>query len=512
MRAHALLKNLEAGLWFHLENLNQSIRDIVAERIQMQIQHWSGDSQYRLPEKLFRKLANSATSAGELGRSRTREALNEIPGWASIIDREEFLNSYSRNSPSDQEMIHILVSNAGDTCPICKQSTKSSEPKIQPKISGDADSNFWHADCWAELHIRFISHEYKSAKVAVDKQIKCARAILKANEEMFLQSFDTAESIQNRLAYENWIWRLFTTWISSTAVNKNYWVTYFNYFKEFADQVVEYVVEERIPIETTKQRLEKHLPQALVERVMREFIKHSDKTLRYFGFTEGAKKRESINSVYEYANSDKGSSLYEQGISKELTWSDRALCATTDPTSFFPELGGTLSEAKKLCRRCDVQAECLTYAIEHGERFGVWGGLGERERARIAGNPKKLKKLLDEIAARIENKSQDLIIESPSRNEIFKIRPTEYAEARIIGEKFRQGSNVLIDLTLVSKEVATRIADFAEGIVYGQGGNIEKITDEILLIIASNTVVTSPAILATGTKIESENQKLSSAV
>ena len=513
MEAYALFKNLEAGLWFHLDNLNESIKEIVGQKIQSQIQYWSGDSQYRLPDRLFKKLANSATSAGELGRSRTREAIDEIPIWASIINREEFLKCFTRNLDSDQNLIQLLVAEAGGSCPLCRKSTSTSELKIQPEIPGAVQSGYWHAECWAELNIRFISHEYRSAKTAIDKQSKCARAILKANEEDFPpSSSDLHGLIPNRLVYENWVWSLFANWTSSTAVNKNYWVTYFNYFKEFADQVVEYIVEERIPIAATTQRLEKHLSKQLVEKVMQEFIKHSDKTLEYFGFTEGAKKRESISSIYEYSSTDKGSSPYEQAISKELTWSEKALCATIDPSSFFPEMGGTLSEAKKVCRRCVVQAECLTYAIEHGERFGVWGGLSERERARIAGNPKRLKRFLSEIAVRIENNSQDFAGNVPSRNEIFKIRPTEYAEARIIGEKFRQGSSVLIDLTLVSADTATRITDFVEGIVYGQGGKIEMITDEIFLITASNTIVTSPSVSTKETKKELKNQKLSNAV
>jgi WhiB family redox-sensing transcriptional regulator len=66
-----------------------------------------------------------------------------------------------------------------------------------------------------------------------------------------------------------------------------------------------------------------------------------------------------------------------------LDWQDRALCAQTDPEAFFPEKGGSTREAKKVCRTCEVRAECLEYALEHDERFGIWGGLSERERRRI---------------------------------------------------------------------------------------------------------------------------------
>ena len=66
-----------------------------------------------------------------------------------------------------------------------------------------------------------------------------------------------------------------------------------------------------------------------------------------------------------------------------MDWQDRALCAQTDPEAFFPEKGGSTREAKKVCRGCEVQAECLEYALEHDERFGIWGGLSERERRRL---------------------------------------------------------------------------------------------------------------------------------
>jgi WhiB family redox-sensing transcriptional regulator len=64
-------------------------------------------------------------------------------------------------------------------------------------------------------------------------------------------------------------------------------------------------------------------------------------------------------------------------------WQDRALCAQTDPEAFFPEKGGSTREAKKICLGCEVRTECLEYALAHDERFGIWGGLSERERRRL---------------------------------------------------------------------------------------------------------------------------------
>jgi WhiB family redox-sensing transcriptional regulator len=69
--------------------------------------------------------------------------------------------------------------------------------------------------------------------------------------------------------------------------------------------------------------------------------------------------------------------------SEGMSWQDSALCAQTDPEAFFPEKGGSTREAKKVCRSCEVRTECLEYALEHDERFGIWGGLSERERRRL---------------------------------------------------------------------------------------------------------------------------------
>ncbi|WP_104117872.1 WhiB family transcriptional regulator [Arthrobacter sp. B1805] len=67
----------------------------------------------------------------------------------------------------------------------------------------------------------------------------------------------------------------------------------------------------------------------------------------------------------------------------ELSWQADALCAQTDPEAFFPEKGGSTRDAKKVCGSCMVKSECLEYALENDERFGIWGGLSERERRRL---------------------------------------------------------------------------------------------------------------------------------
>lgn len=59
------------------------------------------------------------------------------------------------------------------------------------------------------------------------------------------------------------------------------------------------------------------------------------------------------------------------------------MCAQTDPDIFFPEKGGSTRDAKSVCRGCEVREMCLQYALANDEKFGIWGGLSERERRRL---------------------------------------------------------------------------------------------------------------------------------
>lgn len=78
-----------------------------------------------------------------------------------------------------------------------------------------------------------------------------------------------------------------------------------------------------------------------------------------------------------------GSPLSEVGVTYP-EWMTAGVCAQIDPETWFPDKGGSTREAKAMCARCPVAAECLDYALENEERFGIWGGLSERERRKIA--------------------------------------------------------------------------------------------------------------------------------
>ncbi|MGL5864956.1 MAG: WhiB family transcriptional regulator [Dermatophilaceae bacterium] len=78
-----------------------------------------------------------------------------------------------------------------------------------------------------------------------------------------------------------------------------------------------------------------------------------------------------------------GSLGEDDGEDGALGWQGRSLCAQTDPEAFFPEKGGSTREAKRVCVGCEVRSECLEYALANDERFGIWGGMSERERRKL---------------------------------------------------------------------------------------------------------------------------------
>ncbi len=64
-------------------------------------------------------------------------------------------------------------------------------------------------------------------------------------------------------------------------------------------------------------------------------------------------------------------------------WRRQAACRGVDPEVFYPVNDDDAEEAKEVCAGCPVRQPCLEWALQDRERFGVWGGLTERERRRM---------------------------------------------------------------------------------------------------------------------------------
>jgi WhiB family redox-sensing transcriptional regulator len=79
-------------------------------------------------------------------------------------------------------------------------------------------------------------------------------------------------------------------------------------------------------------------------------------------------------------------------VKAKLSLEERAdaLCTQIgDPELWFPEIGGTNSDAKAICQECPIRARCLDVALTNNERFGIFGGLSEAERANLRAERRK---------------------------------------------------------------------------------------------------------------------------
>lgn len=90
-----------------------------------------------------------------------------------------------------------------------------------------------------------------------------------------------------------------------------------------------------------------------------------------------------MNTPYEEQSGSTAHSSWGFSTEPPPAWQEQAICAQTDPDAFFPEKGGTTREAKRVCAGCEVKDECLQHALDNDERYGVWGGLSERERRSV---------------------------------------------------------------------------------------------------------------------------------
>jgi cell division inhibitor SepF len=74
---------------------------------------------------------------------------------------------------------------------------------------------------------------------------------------------------------------------------------------------------------------------------------------------------------------------------------------------------------------------------------------------------------------------------------ITTLHPRTYNEARLIGEQFRDGSPVIMNLSDMDDSDAKRLVDFAAGLVFGRHGSIEKVTQKVFLLTPQNVEITA---------------------
>jgi cell division inhibitor SepF len=82
-------------------------------------------------------------------------------------------------------------------------------------------------------------------------------------------------------------------------------------------------------------------------------------------------------------------------------------------------------------------------------------------------------------------------IDSLDAYRITTVHPRNYNEARVIGEHFRDGTPVIMNLTDMDDSDAKRLVDFAAGLVFGRHGSIERVTQKVFLLTPDNVEITA---------------------
>jgi cell division inhibitor SepF len=95
------------------------------------------------------------------------------------------------------------------------------------------------------------------------------------------------------------------------------------------------------------------------------------------------------------------------------------------------------------------------------------------------------------IAPRVGERPATAAEEEERRYQITTLHPTTYNEARSIGEHFRDGVPVIMNLTEMDESDAKRLVDFAAGLAFGLRGTIERVTNRVFLLSPANVQVTA---------------------
>jgi cell division inhibitor SepF len=97
----------------------------------------------------------------------------------------------------------------------------------------------------------------------------------------------------------------------------------------------------------------------------------------------------------------------------------------------------------------------------------------------------------DNLALAPQSQVHQRTVEEEQRYQITTLHPTTYREARTIGEHFRDGVPVIINLTEMDEGDARRLVDFAAGLAFGLRGTIERVTNRVFLLSPANVQVTA---------------------
>jgi cell division inhibitor SepF len=93
------------------------------------------------------------------------------------------------------------------------------------------------------------------------------------------------------------------------------------------------------------------------------------------------------------------------------------------------------------------------------------------------------------VGGRVSDRRASSQVQTTDLARITTLHPRTYNEARTIGEHFREGTPVIMNLTEMVDSDAKRLVDFSAGLIFGLRGSIERVTNKVFLLSPANVEV-----------------------
>jgi cell division inhibitor SepF len=136
--------------------------------------------------------------------------------------------------------------------------------------------------------------------------------------------------------------------------------------------------------------------------------------------------------------------------------------------------------------------------VEDQDRYGEYGEYGEYEEGEYEEVPaterrpeRALSPVRDASAVPVAQRVVERAASVRELDRITTLHPRTYNEARTIGEHFREGTPVIMNLSEMDDADAKRLVDFAAGLIFGLRGSIERVTQKVFLLSPQNVTVTA---------------------
>jgi cell division inhibitor SepF len=141
------------------------------------------------------------------------------------------------------------------------------------------------------------------------------------------------------------------------------------------------------------------------------------------------------------------------------------------------------------------------YDKQYGEQeYSAYEGNDDHTRvqepvrpARAPRQPREQREPRPAPVADINERRRPVMVPQPvsDLSKIVTLHPSTYNEARGIGENFRDGTPVIMNLSEMNDADAKRLVDFAAGLVFATRGSIERVTNKVFLLSPANVSVTA---------------------